>query len=369
MGQNMTKPSEDESKDFADKMAEILNMGALNLAMAIGYKTGLFDVMDESGVPLPAAIIAEKSGLNIRYITEWLGVMVSGGIVKLSRGAGGDDLFLLPKAHGDVIARRAGNSNLGVYTQEIPLLTACAMGHVLKGFRSGDGVDYDNYPEFQEFMAQLADAKHRQVLIPNFLPSVEQGRLVPQLESGIRVCDLGCAKGVALMLMAAAFPRSEFVGIDISKEALDEARKEADRQGLQNIIFVQMDAAVLKDDGSLKNSFDYVTAFDAIHDQTRPGAALKGVHAILKPGGLFSMVDIAASSDLADNKDHPLGPFLYTVSLMHCMPVGLVGAGSGLGMMWGRQKAVVMLNEAGFSQVEVLAILEDSFNLHYLCQK
>ena len=64
-----------------------------------------------------------------------------------------------------------------------------------------------------------------------------------------------------------------------------------------------------------------------------------------------------------------MGPFLYTVSLMHCMPVGLVGGGAGLGMMWGRQKAVQMLNEAGFKTVQVLDIPEDPFNLHFLCRK
>jgi len=112
-----------------------------------------------------------------------------------------------------------------------------------------------------------------------------------------------------------------------------------------------------------------VTAFDSIHDQTRPLDALINVHAILKQGGLFSMVDIAASSYLSDNRDHPMGPFLYTVSLMHCMPVGLVDGGAGLGMMWGRQGAVKMLNEAGFRMVQVLDIPDDPFNLHFLCKK
>ena len=81
------------------------------------------------------------------------------------------------------------------------------------------------------------------------------------------------------------------------------------------------------------------------------------------------MVDIAAGTKLAENLDHPMGPFLYTVSLMHCMPVGLVDGGNGLGMMWGREKAVEMLGEAGFERVEVLAVPDDPFNLHFLCFK
>jgi SAM-dependent methyltransferase len=115
--------------------------------------------------------------------------------------------------------------------------------------------------------------------------------------------------------------------------------------------------------------FDYVTAFDAIHDQTRPLAALMGVYHILAPGGVFSMIDIAAETDVHANIGHPMGPFLYTVSMMHCMPVGLMDGGTGLGMMWGRQQAVKLLRKAGFSDISVEAIPEDAFNDHFLCRK
>jgi hypothetical protein len=81
------------------------------------------------------------------------------------------------------------------------------------------------------------------------------------------------------------------------------------------------------------------------------------------------MVDIAAESNLADNLKHPMGPFLYTVSLMHCLPVGLVDGGAGLGMMWGRQKAMDMLKNAGFQKVQVLEMPDDPFNFHFFSQK
>jgi 2-polyprenyl-3-methyl-5-hydroxy-6-metoxy-1,4-benzoquinol methylase len=218
-------------------------------------------------------------------------------------------------------------------------------------------------------MSQLADAKHRQVLVDKFLPAVDDGRLIGRLQSGIRVCDLGCAEGVALMLMAKAFPNSKFVGIDISREVIETAQSKASRQQLANLEFVTLDAATLKDNREFKDAFDYVTAFDAVHDQTRPLDVLLGIRHILAPGGMFSMVDIAARSDLADNLEHPMGPFLYTVSLMHCMPVGLVDGGTGLGMMWGREKAVEMLKKAGFQQIQVLEMPEDPFNLHYFSFK
>jgi len=365
----MNANSIEKQREFSKRLTTILNCGALNLAMALGYRTHLFDVMDVFESPQTVSVVAKRAGLNERYIKEWLGVMVSGGIVELSQSSSGDDLFYLPKEHADLITRRAGNSNLGVYTQEIPLLTTCAMEPVLQGFSTGEGVTYRHYPAFYEFMAQLANAKHRAVLVDKFLPSVAEGQLIERLRSGIHVCDLGCAEGIAVMLMAEAFPNSQFMGIDISDESIEKARGEASSKRLRNVSFLNLDAAFLKDNRQLLESFDYVTAFDSIHDQTRPLDALINVHAILKQGGLFSMVDIAASSYLSDNRDHPMGPFLYTVSLMHCMPVGLVDGGAGLGMMWGRQGAVKMLNEAGFRMVQVLDIPDDPFNLHFLCKK
>ncbi len=363
----MTEKFTEAPNPFADKITDILNYSALNLAMAIGYRTGLFDVMDTFETPQMLTAIADKASLNPRYIKEWLGVMVSGEIVEISATEDGEDLYYLPKSHGDLITRRAGNSNLGVYTQEIPLLTSSAMEAVIEVFTTGDGITYDRYPRFQAFMSQLADAKHRQVLVDKFLPAVDGGRLIGRLQSGIRVCDLGCAEGLALMLMAKAFPQSNFVGIDISSKAIKTARREASRQQLANLEFFILDAATLLDKREFKAAFDYVTAFDAVHDQTRPLEVLQGIHHILAPGGMFSMVDIAARSNLADNRDHPMGPFLYTVSLMHCMPVGLVDGGTGLGMMWGREKAVEMLTKAGFEQVQVYEMPDDPFNLHYLC--
>ena len=359
----------DTAKSFADKLVDILNYGSLNLAMGLGYRLGLFEIMDAAGQPLSIAEICEKKKLDRRYVREWLGVMVCGGIVELVEDARGKARYFLPPDRGDVLTRRAGNANLGVYSQEIPLLTACALERVYQGFLSGEGIPYESYPEFHDFMGELGDAKHRQVLVNTFLPSVDEGRLVEALRQGIEVCDLGCAQGVATVLMARAFPASHFTGIDISAEALDSARAQAAKMGLCNIVFEELDAAELRRPNPFSGRFDYTTAFDAIHDQTRPLEALQGILEILKPGGAFSMIDIAAESDITGNRDHPMGAFLYAVSLMHCLPVGLVDGGAGLGMMWGRQKAVEMLHQAGFGKVTVLEMSNDPFNLHFYCRK
>lgn len=357
------------AEEFSRKMIDILNYGALNLAVGIGYRTKLFDVMDAFETPQTAEAIAGQSGLNRRYVEEWLGVMCTGGIVRLTSTEDGTAVYFLPRSHGDVLARRSGNNNLGVYAQEIPLLTVCAMEKVLDGFQTGEGVPYANYPKFQAFMTELANAKHRQVLIDQFLPAVDDGGMQARLEKGIRVCDMGCGEGVALNLMAGAFPNSRFTGIDMDPEVVRIAEKAAAAAGLANVAYCVRDAAAPGEDGEFENAFDYITAFDAIHDQREPLAALKSIRRMLAPGGCFSMIDIDSRTAHKDNMDHPMGPFLYTVSLMHCMPVGRVDNGAGLGMMWGREQAVALLAQAGFESIEVLEMPHDPFNIHYFCRK
>jgi 2-polyprenyl-3-methyl-5-hydroxy-6-metoxy-1,4-benzoquinol methylase len=185
------------------------------------------------------------------------------------------------------------------------------------------------------------------------------------LKAGIRVCDVGCGQGTAAVLMAQAFPASSFVGLDMDANVIDVAQERADRLGLSNLRFVHQDAAFIHNDAQWQEQFEYVTAFDAIHDQTHPRQTLQGIWSMLKPGGILSMVDIAASSRLSENMNHPMGPFLYTVSLMHCLPVGLVDNGAGLGMMWGRQQALEFLSKAGFTEIAVREIPNDPFNVHF----
>jgi len=354
--------------DFAQKMTDILNYGALNLAMGIGYKNRIFDILEDLNKPATIEEIADASGLNPRYLKEWLGIMVTGEIIELSQTADGENIYFLPQKHAAFLTRKSGSNNLGVYTQEIPLLTSCAMGAVNNGFQTGAGIPFFQYPDFQQFMGQLANAKHKQVLMQHFLPSVDNGKIVKRLTDGIRVCDIGCGEGVALNLMARAFPKSTFVGMDNHEAALCEGRKEARELGLSNAVYKSVDAAAINGNNEFFKRFDYVCAFDAIHDQSHPLEVLKGIRYMLAPGGTFSMIDIKAFSNPADNIDHPMGAFLYTVSLMHCLPVGLNDNGTGLGMMWGREKAEALLFEAGFEQIEVIEMEQDGFNFHYLCR-
>ena len=355
-------------EDFPEKLIQILNQGALNLALGIGYQHRIFDTLENLARPVTVEALAKAANLNARYLKEWLGIMVTGRIIDLQTTADGQDAYYLPPERAAVLTRRAGSNNLGVYFQEIPLLTQSVLEAVNRCFVTGDGIPFSHYPYFQQFMGELANAKHEKMLVSQFLPSVDNGKLVTRMEAGIRVCDLGCGQGRAIQLMASAFPNSSFFGIDNHKQAIAAARREAAAKGLVNAVFEVQDAAEIEGRAQWRQRFDYITAFDAIHDQTQPLAVLRGIRHMLVRGGLFSMIDIKAGSRHADNVDHPMGPFLYTVSLMHCMPVGLNNNGTGLGMMWGRQQAEDLLKEAGFDDVMPTKMDCDPFNLHYLCK-
>jgi len=113
-------------------------------------------------------------------------------------------------------------------------------------------------------------------------------------------------------------------------------------------------------------AYDLVTTFDAVHDQGDPDALLRGIRRTLRRGGVYLMQDIAASSHVHENLDHPLGPLLYTVSTMHCMTVSLAQDGAGLGTMWGDQLARQMLWAAGFGSVERHDLAHDPVNAYYV---
>jgi len=165
--------------------------------------------------------------------------------------------------------------------------------------------------------------------------------------------------------MARAFPNSRFVGVDVSEEAIAAARAEAATCGLTNATFEVCDAASLE--GS--RQYDFITTFDAVHDQAHPDAMVRGIHAALAPGGYWLCADIHASSHIGENLDHPLGTFGYAVSCMHCMTVSLAYDGDGLGAMWGVQKARQMFADAGFVEVEVNTIPGDLMDNYYVCRK
>jgi SAM-dependent methyltransferase len=329
--------------EFAERMNRMQNEAALALMVSVGHRTGLFDVMAQMAAATSTEI-ASRASLHERYVREWLAAMASGRIVEYDGGAG---TYALPAGHAALLTRSAGMNNLAAGAQFIGLL-AQVEDQVVDCFRRGGGVPYSAFPRFTELMAERSGAGYDATLTDVVLPLVPG--LTNRLRHGIEAADVGCGSGHALNLMAETFPRSRFAGFDLSDAAIVAAREEAKRKGLANVRFERRDAAHLGEDGG----FDFITTFDAVHDQARPDLLLAGIASALRPGGVYLCVEGAASSELADNLGHPRGPWLYTISCLHCMTVSLAEGGMGLGTMWGEQTARKMLGEAGFTSVEVV---------------
>lgn len=348
-----------KAEAFANGLMDTLNKGALSLMISIGHRTGLYDTMST----LPSCTsreIARHSKLNERYVREWLGAMVTGGIIDYDPES---SKYSLPAEHASFLTRDSAPNNVAVFAQYIPLL-GTVEDKILDCFKNGGGVPYSEYNRFHEVMAEDSGQTVVAALIEHILPLVPG--LIKDLEKGIDVLDVGCGSGRALNLMAKTYPKSRFFGYDLSEEAIAVGRSDASGESLTNVKFEAKDLTSFDLDGQ---RFDLITAFDAIHDQARPDNVLAGIAQVLRPDGTFLMQDIAGSSHLHKNLDHPIAPLLYTISCLHCMTVSLAQNGAGLGAMWGEEKALEMLNDAGFSKVEVKKLSHDFQNNFYINTK
>ncbi|ACB50045.1 unknown [Crocosphaera subtropica ATCC 51142] len=343
---------------IASELLNILNHGALSLMISIGHRTQLFDVMANLP-PATSDTIAEAAGLNERYVREWLGAMVVGGIVTYHPD---DRTYQLPSEYAAFLTRQATPNNMAVTMQFIPVL-AQVEDEIIRCFQQGGGLPYTAYPRFHEVMAEDSGQGVVAVLDEAILPLVPG--LTAKLSDGIKVLDVGCGSGRAISKLAQLYPRSQFIGVDFSETAIALARSQAQGLGLNNLKFEVQDAANL----NFEQPFDLITAFDAIHDQAYPDLVLKSIYENLEDQGIFLMQDIRASRDVHENLDHPARTFLYTISCLHCMSVSLANNGAGLGTVWGEETALEMLKETGFEQIAVKQLPHDPMNNFYIVQK
>lgn len=343
---------------FGAHITTTLNNAMVGLGISVGHQTGLFDALATMSWAT-SDDIARRAGLQERYVREWLAAMVTGRIVEYRAV---DQTYRLPAEHAAFTTSAAGANNLAGYAPFIALM-ADVESDIVRAFRNGGGVPYSRYTRFQQIMAANSGEVFDHALVPGILPVVPG--LIQQLEAGIDVADFGCGSGHAINVMAKAFPNSRFTGYDFSAEGIATGTAEAASWGLRNARFEQADVARL----DVIGKYDFITAFDAIHDQAEPRKALAAIARALKPGGTFLMADIAGSSNLEDNLQHPMAPWLYTVSLFHCMTVSLALDGEGLGTMWGEQKARELLAEAGFTSVDVRQLEGDPLNSYFISRK
>jgi len=351
-------PALEAGEKFLERTCDIINAGAQAVMISIGHRSGLFDTMAELE-PATSQQIADQAELAERYVREWLATMVTAGIVTY---APRENTYYLPPAHAACLTRGASLGNAAVFAQHVAMMGAL-QDQTLHCLESGAGTSYGDYPCFHQVMAEDSELSVVDSLIDTILPMIDG--IDARLRAGIDVLDAGCGKGLALITMAENYAQSHFTGYDLCADAIAEASHTVEARGLRNVRFAIKDMA----DFDEPERYDFITTFDAVHDQKHPGELIARIQRALKPSGIYLMQDIGGSAQLENNLGFPMASLLYAISVTHCTPVSIGQGGEGLGAMWGWETAQAMLEQAGFAGVERRFLEHDPMNVWFVSSK
>ena len=308
--------------------------------VAIGDRLGLYRAMAGAG-PLTPAELARRTRTSERYVAEWLANQACGGYVEYEPR---DGTFLLPEEQAYALAEEGSRAFLaGAFQTAVGLAKVWAQ--VAEAFRSGGGVPADAFgSEVGEGMDRTSRARLAAELLPRWIPAL--GDVGRRLDQGASVADVGCGRGAAVLQLAAAFPRSLFLGIDPQAAAVQSARLAAKRLGVDDRVrFRVATATALPEDG-----YDLVTCFESLHEIPDPVAAARRIRDALRPDGAWLLVEPFASDRLEDDLG-PWGRLTSSMSALHCLPVSAAAHGFGPGARAGERRLRDILQEARFTRV------------------
>jgi 2-polyprenyl-3-methyl-5-hydroxy-6-metoxy-1,4-benzoquinol methylase len=313
----------------------------------IGDRLGIYRAMAD-GTPVTAETLSERTGLAVAYLRPWLANQASGGYVTHAGDDGTDRYALTPEQ----AAALADPDSPAYFAPSMQVAVGALrdVDAIAERFRSGAGFGWHEH-DGGLFVGTERFFKPGYVanLVEAWLPALEG--VVPKLEAGARVADVGCGHAASTVLMAAAYPRSSFVGADYHEGSIVVARRRAEEAGVTaNTTFVTVDALDLAGDG-----FDLVTMFDCLHDMGDPVGAARRIRASLAPDGVFMLVEPRAGDHVEDNLN-PLGRVFYGASTLICTPSSLAQPGqAAIGTQAGPARITAVLREAGFSSVRIAA--------------
>jgi 2-polyprenyl-3-methyl-5-hydroxy-6-metoxy-1,4-benzoquinol methylase len=324
--------------------------GAVTAGMVhLGDQLGLYDVLRRAGVPLTTAELAARAGLNERWVREWAYNQAAAKLIEVD-----DEQQFSLSAEGQAVLADPVHPAFGMGMFHRLPQTMQALVAVRDSFVTGLGHDYDSHgPEGAVGIERSFEPWNNAFLLPTVLPALDG--IVDRLTSGARVVDVGCGAGGAVLLMAEAFPRSSFVGYDISHYALDRAEQKRQAGGVANAAFHDPRSSPLPRD----HSVDLVTTFDCMHDMTHPQEMMESIRAAVADDGSWLLVDIKALDTFEQNvRKNPMASLMYGISVLSCMSSALSEpGGAGLGTLGLSAKiAQGMAEQAGFTRFRKLDI-------------
>jgi len=329
--------------------------GAMATAMVyVGVKTGLFSTMSGKG-PMSPEEVAQVSGLQPRYVAEWLAGMTTAGYLDYDPGG---QTYAFPDELAYLLDSEGTDHYMGGMSLMAPVLLSVAP-KVADAFKNGGGVT------FAEFGAEGVNAldvmnrgTYEQRLTSYWLPSMPD--VHEKLTNGAQVLDVGCGAGRICLSIAAEYENSQVFGMDPDVESIDQAKQAtADSDLNAKPEFIATTTA----DMERGDGFDLITIFDCVHDFAAPHQTLREIAALLKPDGTLFIMEPKAADNLEDNI-HPMGTVYYGFSIFHCMTQSLANGGPGLGTCMGPAQTEALCKESGFSHFEMVPIKSQT-NLFY----
>lgn len=343
----------DEAKLNEFMAKAVTEMGAaLNAALVLlGDELGLYKAMAGAGA-MTAEELAEKTGTFPRYVREWLAAQAASGYVTYNAD---QRTFTLPPEQAMALAEEKSPAFIPGAFQ---IIRAVMLDEpkVREAFLSGKGVGWHEHsPGLFQGTERFFRPSYAAHLITEWIPSLED--VEEKLKRGARVADVGCGHGASTILMAEAYPESQFFGFDYHEPSIEIARMTADMAGVADRC--TFEAAPSKSyPGS---GYDLVAFFDCLHDMGDPVGAAKHVRETLADDGTWMIVEPFAHDQLEKNLN-PVGRMFYAASTMICTPASRAQeVGLALGAQAGEAQLRDVVTRGGFSRFRRAA--ETPFNI------
>jgi SAM-dependent methyltransferase len=326
----------------------------LNAAQVVmGDRLGLYRALAGAG-PLTSVELARRAGVAERYVREWLNAQAAGGYLDYDGSAG---TYTLPPEHAIALTDSDSPAYLPGFFQ-IALGTVIDSPRITEAAQSGDGFGWHEHShDVFEGCERFFRPGYNANLIPSWLPALDG--VVEKLERGARVADVGCGHGASTILMAQAFPESEFVGSDYHEGSIETARERARAARVDDRVRFEHAPAA----GHPGEDYDLVTMFDCLHDMGDPVGAARHVRETLADDGTWMIVEPMAGDRIEDNLN-PVGRAYYGFSTFLCTPASLSQeVGLALGAQAGQARIGDVVSAGGFTRFRRAA--ETPFNLVY----
>lgn len=331
--------NEAKLNELLGKMVTELGAAYAGASVILGDQLGLYKALAAQG-SLTSQQLAEQTGTHERYIREWLSNQAASGYIEYDSvhktfHLTPEQTLVFANADSPVILTGGFYTLQSVYA-DVPRMA--------EAFRTGKGMGWGEHCNCLFCgVAKFFGPGYRANLVASWLPTLEG--VVPKLQAGGKVADVGCGHGISTVLMAQAFPNSQFFGFDYHPASIEQAQAFAKEQNVANVTF---EVATAKNYPG--QNYDFVTCFDCLHDMGDPVGAAAHVRKTLHHNGSWMIVEPLAQDDLAGNLN-PVGRIYYAASTMICLPTSLSQEiGLGLGAQAGEAKLREVVTKGGFTQ-------------------